>query len=371
MAEEVLIRPRCNSFVPLIRKLDGTPAEKEQLKTILEQNQSSKVCVLLTGKTGAGKSTLCNAVIGVEVAKVGNTLDPETSEVKSYAMDAKNGIKVIVWDSPGLQDGTKHELKYLRDMKAKCEPIHVLLYCIDMSETRSDLQETDSSSIKKITDTLGKNVWENAVFVLTHANVVEKRLVSQKLRLNFATNVEFQRKISQWKNKIHDALLKFGIPKEIVEKVPVEPAGIHLKPQFPDRKHWLGFLWLTMMSRVRDDAKAALLVINEDRLIDVENFKPEECLVDQASKAPLVIDKVSIASMLLGGIFGGGTASAIGTGVGAAIGAVAIGGATMGAGAGVGAVIGALAGGAVGSGIGLLIIQVMKKRREKKAITQQ
>ena len=370
MAEKVLIQPRCNRFDLLIRKLDGTPAQKEELKTILEQNQSSKLCFLLIGKTGSGKSTICNALIGAEVAKVGNTLDPETSEVTSYEMDVKDGFKVIVWDSPGLQDGTKNELKYLGDMKEKCEPIHMLLYCIDMSETRSDLQETDSSSIKKITDTLGKNVWENAIFVLTQANIVEHRLATKKLRLTSGTNVEFQRKIVQWKTKIHDALLQFDIPKEVVEKVPVEPAGSYLKPQLPDRKHWLGYLWLIMMGRVRNEAKAALLVINEDRLVEEKNFKPEDCLVDQASKAPLVIDKASILSMCLGGFIGGGTASVIGTGVGAAIGAVVIGGATMGIGAGIGIVIGAFAGGAVGTGIGLLIIQVMKKRGEKKAITQ-
>lgn len=57
------------------------------LKTLeyyIEQCFSSgrmKITILLSGKTGAGKSHLVNALIGQNLAKEGDTLDPETFEV--------------------------------------------------------------------------------------------------------------------------------------------------------------------------------------------------------------------------------------------------------------------------------------------------
>ncbi len=67
---------------------------------------SKSISVFVSGKTGVGKSTLVNALLGEKVAKEGDTLDPETSEVKSFTGNIQE-IDVTVWDSPGLQDGTK------------------------------------------------------------------------------------------------------------------------------------------------------------------------------------------------------------------------------------------------------------------------
>ena len=42
-----------------------------------------EITILLSGKTGAGKSHLVNALTGQNLAKEGYTLDPETFEVSS------------------------------------------------------------------------------------------------------------------------------------------------------------------------------------------------------------------------------------------------------------------------------------------------
>ncbi len=71
---------------------------------------SNSISVFVAGKTGTGKSTLVNALLGEKVAKEGDNLDPETSEVESFTRKIQE-MKATVWDSPGLQDGTKNEDK--------------------------------------------------------------------------------------------------------------------------------------------------------------------------------------------------------------------------------------------------------------------
>ena len=64
-----------------------------------------EVNILVAGKTGVGKSTLVNILVGEEVAKVGKTLYPETVDVNPYRLESfhGSGVDVVIWDTPGLQ----------------------------------------------------------------------------------------------------------------------------------------------------------------------------------------------------------------------------------------------------------------------------
>lgn len=59
--------------------------------------------VMVTGVTGAGKSTTLNTFFQKEVAKVGTGVDPETMELDSYSL---NDV-IRFWDTPGLGDGVQ------------------------------------------------------------------------------------------------------------------------------------------------------------------------------------------------------------------------------------------------------------------------
>jgi len=55
-----------------------------QMEQFVESG-GQEIKILLSGKTGVGKSHLTNALIGEELAEEGDDVDPETDEVSKYS----------------------------------------------------------------------------------------------------------------------------------------------------------------------------------------------------------------------------------------------------------------------------------------------
>ena len=105
---------KCNllkEFENIIMKEKMNENVKEKLLGNLLKLKKEKVNLMVTGATGCGKSSTINALFGVEVAKVGTSVDPETMEIEKYELD-----NLVIWDTPGLGDGVDIDLIHKKKM---------------------------------------------------------------------------------------------------------------------------------------------------------------------------------------------------------------------------------------------------------------
>lgn len=78
---------------------------KNDIEKKLEKARFRPLDVMVTGVTGAGKSTTLNTIFKKNVATVGNGVDPETMDLDSYLL---NDV-FRLWDTPGLGDGVAND----------------------------------------------------------------------------------------------------------------------------------------------------------------------------------------------------------------------------------------------------------------------
>ncbi|MDD7569974.1 MAG: 50S ribosome-binding GTPase [[Actinobacillus] rossii] len=103
--------------------------------------------VLLMGKSGAGKSSLINAIFGVDIAKTG-VGKPITQELEKISVKGKG---VTLWDTKGIEakdfEATMKALeneieKGIQSLNQKNAP-HIALLCIDEPTARIEKREED------------------------------------------------------------------------------------------------------------------------------------------------------------------------------------------------------------------------------------
>lgn len=89
-------------------KLDFFSYRVDAIKRNLRYANIKPLDVMITGATGAGKSTTLNTIFQTNLAKAGDGVDPETMEVTGYKL---NDV-FRLWDTPGLGDGVDIDKKH-------------------------------------------------------------------------------------------------------------------------------------------------------------------------------------------------------------------------------------------------------------------
>ena len=266
---------------------DGEDLERIMLDRVHRLLKGSKrsLCILVTGRTGAGKSALVNSIIGEYVAEEGDSANRVTTEVTSY--EKKIGdIVITVYDSPGLQDGVEDKEKYLKELKEKCSGVDLNLYCVRMTD---GMRPTEKDAIMEISNTLGfDEFWRNTSIVLTFANEVRP---PRSMR-SISEVAHFSKRMLQWRFLLRRVLTEDSqITENVAEDLPIIPAGYSDEPSLPvpEYDYWLRELWIQCLGRTKDIAKPILLQINWRRLRYSEEMEKEGITKKKGFEQPLGI----------------------------------------------------------------------------------
>jgi len=81
-------------------------------KDEMERKLDVTLDVMVTGVTGAGKSTTLNSIFAHEIAEIGMGVDPQTMELDSYLLHDRFRF----WDTPGLGDGIQKDKEHSKKL---------------------------------------------------------------------------------------------------------------------------------------------------------------------------------------------------------------------------------------------------------------
>ena len=254
------------------------------LSIICRSIKRNELRILVTGKTGQGKSTLINGILGAQVAVEGARATRCTTRVEMYSKTI-NGVPIKVFDSPGLQDSTENEEEYIQGMRDTCQELSLILYCTKMINTR--LTDDDKNAMKKLTEAFGESFWKYAVFVLTFANMEDVTRKDDRDELEDEEEPQesddeawkqFGKKIFEGRLKIwgeelqHFLINEVGVSSKIAKGIPVVPTGDNKKSRsnveflrLPDRENWFNKFWEVCCLRVKETQ--LFLKVNSDRMI--------------------------------------------------------------------------------------------------------
>lgn len=185
--------------------------------------------ILVCGQTGIGKSSLVNSILGCKLCKAGDPggdreegeeFAPETTHVTSVEGNL-NGIIVTVWDSPGLQDGRDKDDVYLQDIYEKCSNVDLVLYCMDMSNTR--WTKSEDIALELMSEKFSSHFWSKCLLVLTKANMVRVPASHRNDKRGYHERV-FKIFSQTFKERLRKSCK--GITQDIVDKIPIVAAGL-------------------------------------------------------------------------------------------------------------------------------------------------
>ena len=138
---------------------------KNEIKRI--RNYTPKVAIF--GDTGVGKSSLCNALFGKDIAEISDveacTRSPQEILIKTNS-DTENGIILI--DVPGIGEDPKRHQEYLDLYKSLLPKLDLIIWPIKADDRKY------ASSLEVYEDIIVPNINNRPViFVITQIDKIE------------------------------------------------------------------------------------------------------------------------------------------------------------------------------------------------------
>jgi GTPase SAR1 family protein len=229
----------------------------ERLTEKFKNERDKKFTFLLVGRTGVGKSSTVNSLMGESVAPVGE-YEPTTMEVKSYESEI-GGVKFTIIDTPGLCDDLEekgNDYDYLERIRLDVDRIDLMWFTTRLDDTR--VYSDEKRGIKLISEAFKPKIWEQAIIVFT-----------------FADNVGYDRypiALEKRTELIRKEIAKYaGVA--IANNIP-SIAVDNLSEFTPDGERWLGELYTQVYTRMAREGAGAFFMSTVER-IQPPKIEPE------------------------------------------------------------------------------------------------
>ena len=223
--------------------------------------------ILVVGRTGVGKSTLINNLLGREVATVGHKLRSETPEVYPHEYSVE-GVAVVVYDTPGLGDveGEQREREHLEVMKNLLArgKIHLVVYCFQMNETM--MKSSLVGTLQKY-HAIGVD-WQRSIIALTFADALYVPK-SERKHPDFRMSSCFKGRFDKWQSEFRQELVEtVGVHQEVVEQLKICPTTPLPQDPLPNGSRWYVPLWLHIVDVLPPEATVQFVDMHRGNICD-------------------------------------------------------------------------------------------------------
>ncbi len=241
----------------LVREFYNVQSTEEILDRVeeyLNQSESDSLEILVAGKMGVGKSSLINSIFGHEFANEGDSAAAVTTVLQRHVGEVKLQGKtstITFWDSPGFGDVfNENEENTTQKLVQKVEEANIFLYCFDV---RARLQRDDINGMIKITEKLGSDIWNKAIFTLNFSNDCKPPPGRYEDPQTYFTSM-----FNSWHSQITNALRdQVKVPDVVANNISVYPTG-YGGVQPPGCADWFSSLFTRMCERVTNAGNVLL-----------------------------------------------------------------------------------------------------------------